>query len=195
MNYLAHIYLSGNDKELTIGNFIADSVKGNILKKKLPQRVKDGIILHRKIDTFTDSHPIVYKSKHRLFDKYSHYSSVIVDILYDHFLAKNWQNYHSTKLNIYVENFYLLLKHNFEILPKPVQNFYPYMVSHNWLVSYAEIDGIERILKQMNKRINGKIRLDHSVVELKEHYTEFEEEFTEFFTELTEYVALEIKEG
>jgi len=195
MNYLAHIYLSGNDKELTIGNFIADSVKGNILKKKLPQRVKDGIILHRKIDTFTDSHPIVYKSKHRLFDKYSHYSSVIVDILYDHFLAKNWQNYHSTKLNIYVENFYLLLKYNFEILPKPVQNFYPYMVSHNWLLSYAEIDGIERILKQMNNRINGKIRLDHSVIELKEYYTEFEEEFTEFFTELTEYVTQEIKEG
>lgn len=185
MNYLAHIYLSGDDDNLLkIGNFIADSVKGKVTKKKFPYRVQAGIQLHRQIDSFTDSHPIVFKSKHRLFDKYSHYSSVIVDVLYDHFLAKNWQDYHETRLNVYVEDFYLMLKYNFELLPKRVQNFYPYMVSQNWLLSYAEIDGIERILTQMNHRVKGRVQLQESIKELKEFYTEFEEEFTLFFAEL-----------
>ena len=89
MNYLAHIYLSGDDDPLLkIGNFIADSVKGKAFKK-YPQAIQNGIKLHREIDTFTDSHPIVFESKHRLFKKSRHYSSVIVDVLYDHFLAKN----------------------------------------------------------------------------------------------------------
>ena len=97
MNYLAHIYLSGENDMLKIGNFIADSVKG---KKYLdyPVSIQQGITLHRNIDEFTDSHPIVHQSVHRLFDKYSHYSTVIVDILYDHFLAANWQDFHETKL-------------------------------------------------------------------------------------------------
>jgi len=190
MNYLAHIYLSGDNKELKIGNFIADSVKGKKYKKYAP-RIQQGIILHRQIDTFTDSHPIVYKSKHRLFAKYSHYSSVIVDVLYDHFLAKNWADYHLTKLNIYIEEFYLLLKYNFERLPKRVQSFYPYMVSQNWLLSYAEVDGIENILQQMNHRVKGDIHLHHSIKEFKEDYHLFEEEFTLFFEELIVFVEEE----
>lgn len=194
MNYLAHIYLSGDDDPLLkIGNFIADSVKGKAFKK-YPQAIQNGIKLHREIDTFTDSHPIVFESKHRLFKKYRHYSSVIVDVLYDHFLAKNWQDYHPTRLNVYTEDFYLLLKYNFEALPKRVQNFYPYMVSDNWLLSYAEIDGIEKILTQMNHRVKGKTQLHESVKELKEFYPEFESEFTAFFSDLEEFVKLKKKE-
>ena len=90
MNFLAHIYLSGDDPELKIGNFIADAVKGKKYTT-YPQKIQEGIILHRKIDSFTDAHPIVKKSASRLFSKYGHYNSVIVDILYDHFLAKNWK--------------------------------------------------------------------------------------------------------
>ncbi|WP_121668053.1 acyl carrier protein phosphodiesterase [Mesonia aquimarina] len=192
MNYLAHIYLSGKNDELKIGNFIADSVKGKTYKK-YPDKIQEGIILHRKIDQFTDTHPTVFKSTHRLFPIYSHYASVIIDVLYDHFLAKNWAKYHDTSLAVYVDEFYYLLKTNFEILPKRVQNFYPYMISQNWLLNYATIEGIEQILFQMNGRVKSKIQLHHSIKEFKADYSLFEAEFTSFFEELIQFSENERK--
>jgi acyl carrier protein phosphodiesterase len=113
MNYLAHVYLSGTNDLLKIGNFMADSIKGNDYEK-FPSEIKKGVLLHRFIDSFTDSHPIYRKSKHRLHEKYGHYSGVIMDILYDHFLAKNWNNYSNEKLENYAENFYKLLQDNYD---------------------------------------------------------------------------------
>lgn len=191
MNFLAHIYLSGDNAQLKIGNFIADSVKG---KQYLdfPPEIQKGIVLHRAIDTFTDTHPIVSKSVERLFDRYGHYSRVIVDILYDHFLAANWKEYCDIPLKEYTEDFYKLLKTNFEVLPKPVQNFLPYMVADNWLYNYREIEGIEKILFQMNRRIKYRAKMHLAVEELRTFYKEFEDEFTKFFEELRAYVKLKI---
>jgi len=191
MNFLAHIYLSGDNEELKIGNFIADSVKGKQYLEYPPQIIK-GIVLHRAIDTFTDTHPIVSKSVERLFERYGHYSRVIVDILYDHFLAANWKDYSDIPLKIYTEDFYKLLQDNFEILPKPVQNFLPYMVADNWLYNYRKIEGIEKILFQMNRRIKYRAKMHLAVEELREFYEEFEDEFTRFFEELRAYVKVEI---
>ena len=186
MNFLAHIYLSGKDEDLIIGNFIADSIKG---KKYLnyPKGVQKGILLHRAIDSYTDTHPVVRRSTSRLFKNYSHYSAVIVDIFYDHFLASNWNHYSDIPLENFTAEFYLLLKKNFSVLPDTVQNFYPYMVEENWLLSYASIDGIKRILYQMNRRTGGKSKMDQSVNELEEFYTEFEADFTAFFPDLQEF--------
>lgn len=187
MNYLAHIYLSGDDKELMIGNFIADSVKG---KKfiQYPLNIQKGIILHRAIDTYTDSHPIFRKSVTRLFPVYSHYSTVIVDILYDHFLAANWDSYSAVPLETYVNDFYFLLKEHIHILPKPVQHFLPYMIRDNWLLNYATIEGIGKILSQMNRRTQNRSRMDLATRELKEFYPEFQEDFFSFFPTLEEFV-------
>ncbi|WP_339653648.1 acyl carrier protein phosphodiesterase [uncultured Salegentibacter sp.] len=191
MNFLAHIYLSGDNAQLKIGNFIADSVKG---KQYLdfPVEIQKGIVLHRAIDTFTDTHPIVSKSVERLFDRYGHYSRVIVDILYDHFLAANWVEYCEIPLKEYTEDFYKLLKDNYEVLPKPVQKFLPYMVADNWLYNYREIEGIEKILFQMNRRIKYRAKMHLAVEELREFYEEFENEFRMFFEELRTYVKSEI---
>lgn len=188
MNYLAHIYLSGEDEELKIGNFIADSVKG---KKFIhfPLRVQKGIILHRAIDTYTDSHPTVRKSTHRLFENYSHYSSVIVDIYYDHFLAANWGDYSQIPLEGYIEEFYSLLQRNYEMLPKRVKHFLPYMVKDNWLLSYASIEGIGKILWQMNERTGRKSNMDLSVQDLQSHYKVFQNEFSEFFKDLENFTS------
>lgn len=187
MNYLAHIYLSGDNDDLKIGNFVADSIKGKDYED-YPHGIKNGILLHREIDTFTDSHPIVFKSSHRLFIKYGHYSTVITDVIYDHFLAKNWKDYHHQNLAEYVAGFYQLLENNFEVLPKRVQNFYPYMKAQNWLLSYAQISGLEHILFQMNGRVKNDVKLNESVVELRKYYTDFEQEFTEFFVDLEAFV-------
>lgn len=186
MNYLAHIYLSGDDPEIKIGNFIADSVKG---KKFIhfPDKIQKGIILHRAIDTYTDTHPTVTKSVTRLFDRYSHYSRVIVDILYDHFLAANWKKYCSIPLEQYVEDFYTLLNANYQVLPKRVQQFLPYMIEDNWLYNYSTIEGIGRILQQMNYRTGRKSKMNLAVEELNLYYSEFEEEFFDFFEDLNRF--------
>ncbi len=186
MNFLAHIYLSGDDEGITIGNFIADGIKGRKYEK-YPSKIRKGILLHRAIDSYTDSHLTVKQSTKRLHKNYGHYSGVIVDILYDHFLAKNWKKYHTTPLDEYVENFYELLRTNFEVLPTRIQRMMPYMISDNWLLSYASIQGISKILSQMNMRTKGVSKMNFAVLELEEYYTEFEAEFTEFFDELITY--------
>ncbi|MFN4762637.1 ACP phosphodiesterase [Gillisia sp. Q332] len=191
MNYLAHIYLSGEDEQLKIGNFIADSVKGSKFIG-FPEKVKNGIILHRAIDTFTDSHPVVKKSVHRLFPVYSHYSAVIIDILYDHFLAANWSEYSNVPLEKYVAEFYELLNENFELLPKRVKHFLPYMIRDNWLLNYATIEGIGKILFQMDQRTKNRSQMQLATTELKLYYSEFEEEFRSFFTDLENFCSEEI---
>lgn len=193
MNYLAHIYLSGEDRELMIGNFIADSVKG---KKFIhfPDRIQKGIILHRAIDTFTDTHPIVRESVKRLFENYSHYSRVIVDIYYDHYLASNWKNYSNVPLDKYVAEFYQLLKLNYPILPSRVQHFLPYMIKDNWLNNYSSIEGIGKILSQMNNRTGNKSNMDLAIKDLKQYYPEFEQEFTSFFKDLQRYTNEKTKQ-
>ena len=189
MNYLAHIYLSGEDEQLKIGQFIADSVKG---KKYgfFPDRIQQGIILHRAIDTYTDLHPIVKKSVHRLFEPYSHYSAVIVDILYDHFLAANWSDYSDIPLEKYAAIFYELLNKNYKILPLRVQQFLPYMIADNWLLSYATVDGIGKILHQMDFRTKNRSNMKLAVKELELFYPEFNKEFKSFFKDL-EHFTLE----
>lgn len=186
MNYLAHIYLSGDDPLITIGNFMADGIKGKQYKTYLPQLQK-GILLHRSIDSFTDSHPIVKQSTKRLHSKYSHYSGVIVDILYDHFLAKNWKNYATTPLSSYIENFYDNLDEYFELLTPGIQRMIPHMIADNWLLSYAEISGIATVLYNMNRRTKNISGMDRAVEDLQLHYHDFENEFTLFFEELRQF--------
>jgi len=183
MNYLAHIYLSGDSDLVTIGNFIADGIKGKSYKK-YSKDIQIGILLHRHIDTYTDAHKTVRLSTKRLHEKYSHYSGVIVDILYDHFLAKNWASYCDTPLDEYIENFYDSLEANYDILPLRIQKMMPYMLADNWLLSYASIDGISRVLDGMNRRTKNRSSMNEAVVELEAFYTEFENEFSAFFDEL-----------
>jgi acyl carrier protein phosphodiesterase len=183
MNYLAHIYLSNQNEGITIGNFIADGIKGKNYTK-YPNEIQKGILLHRGIDSFTDSHPTVRLSTKRLHKNYGHYSGVIVDILYDHFLAKNWNIYHEQPLEDYIEDFYELLRNSFDILTPRIKRMMPYMISDNWLLSYATIEGISKILVQMNRRTNNTSKMNFAVIELEEYYNEFENEFTSFFEEL-----------
>ncbi|WP_310554711.1 acyl carrier protein phosphodiesterase [Flavobacterium sp.] len=186
MNFLAHIYLSGNNDLIKIGNFMADGIRGNDYLS-FPDEVKKGILLHRHIDTFTDAHPIYRKSKHRLHKKYGHYSGVIMDILYDHFLAKNWKNYSDEKLNDYVDNFYKSLVDNYVVLTEKTKTMMPYMMDQNWLTSYETIAGIEKILFQMDYRTKHRANMQEAIVELQDFYQEFEIEFVAFFQELIKY--------
>ncbi|MFV0573188.1 MAG: ACP phosphodiesterase [Xanthomarina gelatinilytica] len=193
MNFLAHIYLSGTNDLITIGNFMADGIKGKKYKT-CPKDIQIGILLHREIDTFTDAHPIVRQSTKRLHENYGHFSGVIVDILYDHFLAKNWMVYSNIPLDVYVNHFYETLQAHFDILPTRTQHMIPHMITDNWLLNYANIEGIQRVLDGMNRRTKYVSGMNHATVELQKYYNEFEDEFTQFFTELIAFANLKREE-
>ncbi|MFV8379204.1 ACP phosphodiesterase [Flavobacterium sp. LB3R33] len=183
MNFLAHIYLSGDNDLIKIGNFMADGIRGKHFES-YPLEIQKGIILHRSIDTFTDAHPIFRQSTKKLHEKYHHYAGVIVDVFYDHYLAKNWNMYSDEKLEEFVDRFYQSLHDNYNILSERTKGMMPYMIEHNWLVSYQTIEGINRILTQMDQRTKNESKMRFATNELSEFYLEFENEFTNFFQEL-----------
>jgi len=186
LNFLAHIFLSGKDPEIMIGNFIADYVKGN--KKNLyPERIRKGIELHRGIDDFTDHHPLTAISKERLRPKYGKYAGVIVDIYYDHFLASHFSDYSSMNLRSYSENTYRILKEHWDILPEGVQYFLPFMIERNWLLNYATLEGTGRTLTGLSRRVSFENKMDEAVYDLKRMYTDFENDFLGFFPELRKF--------
>ena len=183
MNFLAHIYLSGENELLKIGNFMADSIRGNQYLT-YPNEIQKGVLLHRHIDSFTDFHPIYRKSKHLLHEKYGNYSWVIMYIMYDHFLAKNWNTFSEIPIEKYAASFYELLQKEESLLTERTKNMIPYMIAQNWLVSYASLEGLETILFQMDYRTKNRVNMPEAMKELKQFETEFETEFFAFFDEL-----------
>ena len=188
MNFLAHIYLSGDNDLIKIGNFMADGIRGKHFER-YPLEIQKGIILHRAIDTFTDAHPIFRQSTKKLHQKYHHYAGVIVDVLYDHFLAKNWSTYSEEKLEDFVARFYQSLQDNTIILSERTKGMMPTMMKENWLVSYQTVEGIEHILTQMDHRTKNESKMRFATNELSEFYPEFEKEFTDFFEELNAFAT------
>ncbi|RYG00203.1 MAG: DUF479 domain-containing protein, partial [Chitinophagaceae bacterium] len=186
MNHLAHLYLSGSDADLQIGNFIADAVKGKQVEL-FQERVRAGILLHRSIDTFTDAHPVVRESKKRLYAGYSKFAGVVTDMFYDHFLALNWHHYHPQNLENYTADFYRLLENRWAELPEKVQYFAPYMIKQNWLLRYAEIEGIGRSLFGLSQRVKHASQLQFATKDLEQHFDLFKAEFDEFFPELEKF--------
>lgn len=183
MNFLAHIYLSGDDDLIKIGNFMADGIRGKDYLQ-LPESVQKGVLLHRAIDSYTDAHPVFKQSTKRLHKRYHHYAGVIVDVFYDHFLARNWCDYHPRTLETYVDAFYQSLSAHEDILTEKTKNLMPYMVRHNWLVNYQYTEGIARILTQMDHRTKDISQMQHAHEELQEYYIDFEQEFKSFFADM-----------
>ena len=191
MNFLAHIYLSGSDESLMIGNFIADFVKGK--KKDLyPDTVRKGIELHRFIDHFTDHHATVLRSIRRIHDHQEKYSGVVIDILYDHFLAANFSEFSAIPLQEFSQNTYRSLKENWDLLPPDVHYFLPFMIERNWLLNYATIDGIGRALSGLSRRVRYPNKMNEAVNDLQENYAGLETDFREFFPELRSEVTKQL---
>lgn len=184
MNFLAHLYLSADDPKIMVGNFIGDFVKGRQAKDQFEPAIVKGIELHRAIDEFTDSHEVVQQSKKRLRPKYRHYSGVIIDVFYDHYLAKNWNDFHTQLLPDFAQRSYDLLEQHNAVLPSDVNMMLPYMKRGNWLVNYARIEGIHRALSGMAQRTPYVSKMDEASVDLQTHYDAFGLEFQTFFPEL-----------
>jgi acyl carrier protein phosphodiesterase len=184
MNFLAHLYLSGAYDEIKIGNFIGDFVKGRNLAERYGAAIAKGVDHHREIDHFTDHHPIVQESKNRLRPKYRHYSPVIVDVFYDHFLAHKWNDYSDKLLPDFADQTYDLMEKNYSVLPDQVNFMLPYMIKGNWLVNYSKLEGIHRALSGMARRTPYKSKMEEATEDLRLYYSDFENEFNQFFPQL-----------
>lgn len=192
MNFLAHIYLSGEDKNIMLGNFIGDYVKGKKYEN-YADPIQKGILLHRKIDYFTDKHPVVKKSSQLLKPKFNRYSGVVIDLFYDHFLASNWANYSSQPLNKFAANFHQLLIRNYFKLPGEVKSFLPFLIKNKRLENYQYIDGIEKSLSIMTKYTSIPSHVHFAIQQLSVHYNEFQDDFNLFFNDVQEMVSEELK--
>ena len=183
MNYLAHSYLSYKQPNLIIGNFIADSIQGNRFEG-LTEGIIKGITLHRKIDTYTDAHPVFLTSKHRFSKDFDKYSGVLMDIIYDHYLAKNFDQYSPLSLQEHADGIYDILKNNYDFLPEHAKRFYGYMTERNILFHYSSIEGIQTVLTHLSSRIRNRFELQLAIPILEANYKEIEEEFFIFFDDL-----------
>lgn len=183
MNFLGHIYLTGSDKELLLGNFMADSIKGKSYTK-YPENIQKGILFHRFIDSYTDNHPAFRNSTAKLHADFSHFSGVLVDVFYDHFLAKNWQDFHSTPIDKFAQEFYAFMEKRYDLMTPKMQYIFPYMKNNNWLVRYTTIEGIKKTLSEMGGRIGKEYKLEKSVKNLERDYASFEKDFEIFFADI-----------
>lgn len=176
-----------------IGNFIADHIRGNNYKE-FSKEIQQGIFLHREIDTFTDAHEVVRKSKRRLHPRYRHYSGVIIDIFYDYFLAKNWNDYSEIPLEIYTKSIYQLFNEIKEELPVKSQNFIKYMIEYDILFNYNNKAGIAKVLNGMNTRTKGISQMNLAIEDLEVLEIELQEDFTAFFKDLIAFTNIKLKE-
>lgn len=187
MNYLAHIYLSESSEENMLGNFLGDFVSKS-LESKFEYSIRQGIFMHKKLDTFTDSHPYFLRSRKRISSTNRRLSGVLIDIFYDHFLAKNWYDYSSTPLEEYADSFYRILEKFSYCLPDKLVRRMPFIIEENWLLSYRGISGIERTVDRIAKRFsNTRHPLVNPIDELINNYESLEIDFKYFYPHAIEY--------
>jgi len=187
VNYLAHLYLVNDTPGLIIGSILGDFIKGS-LKDGYSPEIRKGIELHRTIDSYTDSHAIVHQSKRMISPHRRRFAGIMVDLFYDHFLAKNWSHYSSIALNDFSQHVYAILIDHQDILPNSFRTMLPYMVEQNWLTSYQEINQIDRALNGISRRLKCQNSLFNSAEELEWHYVSLENYFQAFFPDLVQFV-------
>ncbi|MDX5340048.1 MAG: ACP phosphodiesterase [Cyclobacteriaceae bacterium] len=193
MNFLAHAYLSFGQEEVLIGNFAADFIKGKEIFK-YEGNILIGILLHREIDSYTDSHPLVRAGQTYLRPRFRHYSSVITDIFFDYFLAKNWEKFSSIPMETFVSQTYTSVENHLKILPERFQEMFFWMKSQNWLLHYRELEGIQRTLNGLSRRASFESKMNEAPEILLEKEQEFELIFFAFFEDLRTFATAKLKE-
>jgi acyl carrier protein phosphodiesterase len=187
MNYLVHFLLAGDDDELRLGNLLGDVVKGRVERfahRGVTERLRTGIQMHRTIDAFSDRHPAVHRSKQILAPAYGRLSGVIVDMFYDHVLARRWTEHHPRPLSVYTQDVYRTLRGNRHRMPAAVHPLIDAMTLGDWLQAYASQRGIERALRGMAARRPVAAEIATAGRLLSDHFDRFSTDFDEFLPDL-----------
>jgi len=179
VNYLFHLYLAEPTEESLLGGLLGDFVKGR-LDGGWPEAIRRGIELHRRIDTFAHTNPVVHRSLARIDPGYRHYRGILIDVFYDHFLANNWSRHADMPLAHFAQRVYRILERYHPMLPPGLQRIAPHMIAHHWLESYREIDTVAIVLRRLATRLSRPNPLASGGEELRRHYRELEQDFTDF---------------
>jgi acyl carrier protein phosphodiesterase len=188
MNYLAHLYLSEPAEDAWLGSLLGDFVKGP-LDGRYGASITRAIALHRKIDSFTDAHSVVLRSKSRVSPRRRRYAGIMIDMFYDHFLAKYWREFHGEPIGVFTGRIYRLLDERRALLPDRLQAMAPNMARSDWLASYAHVGSIRSALDRMGGRLKGENRLLDSADELIEHYGDLEKDFRAFMPDVMRFAG------
>jgi acyl carrier protein phosphodiesterase len=191
MNWLAHLLLSEPNVENRLGNLLGDLAKGKEIER-LNDSLKLGIYRHYAIDNFTDHHETIIISKRRMGKDYSRFSGVLIDVFYDHFLAKHWSSYTKFIFSDFIAEIHQsFLSYSGEI-PAEAQRIIRYMIREDWLSSYLSLAGVESALKRIEYRIERRtdrqINLTDSMQILRQEYLNLEQDFCSFFPELQKHI-------
>ncbi len=185
MNYLAHIHLSGPNDDILIGNFIADFIRNKDVVR-LPESIKQGVLLHRHIDAFTDIHPLVRKVTKIFRPTQSKYAPVVSDIIFDYFLVRSWDQFSTVSLHEFKKTSYTRLLNNIDGLPPKASTKVEAMCQGNFISSYEDLEGLQYVFSRMEKRVSFPSKFQEAVRTLKENEDAIRELFLEFYPELQE---------
>jgi acyl carrier protein phosphodiesterase len=187
MNYLAHLYLAEDSPESLLGSILGDFVKGAI-GNRYPSKIKRGIELHRKIDAYTDSHPMTRASRNLYSPARRRFAGIIVDLCYDHFLYRHWTAFSDLILDRFISRVYDILITHRAMLPVRLKTIIPVMIREDWLGSYRDLSGVEKALSRLSARVTNGDRLPGAIEEIKVHYRRLEANFLIFFPDLIHFV-------
>lgn len=187
MNFLAHLYLSGDNVDTRLGNFIGDHVKGRSLGR-YTDGIQKGIFLHRAIDFYTDTHPATFEVRQLFREGYRKYSGVVVDVFFDHFLARYWGTFSPFPLKGFTRKFYYQMILRYRELPKAIRNFLPFLIQSNRLYSYHKIEGVEQTLKIMSNVTSLPDKTNFAIETLTYNYSFIRDQFLLFFPDLIDFV-------
>lgn len=188
MNFLAHLFLSCDDEDLMIGNFIADFLKNKEVQN-YSEAIQKGIQLHRQIDSFTDNHLVVRQGTKRLQKHHHKYAPVVIDVLYDYLLAKNWETYSNQSLASFTSNVYDILLKRLDELPTKLSKGLPNWIENDWLTQYGKKEGIRYTFKRMDERTKFPSNFQAAVEHLEADYESFDNEFNQFFPDVIQLAS------
>jgi acyl carrier protein phosphodiesterase len=186
LNFLAHALLAGEAPALIVGGVAGDWIKGN-LPAGLPDDLARGVALHRAIDHFAESHPAFCRSRNRVSPARRRYAGVLVDVFYDHLLARNWSAMHGQPLQEYCESVYGLIRERLDDLPASARPGLELMAKEDWLTSYAQIEGIADVLARMSRRARQPNPLMHGEQEFLADADGFAEDFYGWLADAREF--------
>lgn len=191
MNFLAHLYVSTLDEDFLTGSFIADCVKGRAIEL-LPVATQQGVVVHRLLDGFTDSHVAFREACERIKPDLGRWSAVVTDILFDHFLALRWGDFSTIPLPSFANYCYQILIHRIEWLPSKSRQILPYITEDDWLTNYSNFDFLRRVFTGMHRRTSLKSTMPAAVDSLLNNYQELSDCFDRLFPDAISYVRKEI---
>lgn len=189
MNYLGHAYLSYGKPELLVGNLLGDYVKGSKILDTFPAGIKEGILLHRKIDEYTDKHIANSLAKNYFRADYQLYAGAFVDTLYDHYLANDPRHFNSEKeLEIFAAQTYKTIQEYWEIIPEQAKVPFHNMIQQNWLYNYRTVKGIQKAFDGLVRKAEHLSDSSAAYRISIQHYYELNQRYYEFIDDVEKYV-------